>query len=119
MMTELDALMAKLSPEEQQLLLSMGTLDERGMALQEQMAQAQALRRPSQQRHITPLGGALGGFSNAVNNVHGAYRLAELQKQQEALFDRKDTGRGTYADVMRRNQQPTGYDVVPATPFAL
>lgn len=121
---ELEALLASMSPEELAELMGMGTLDERAALLEQQMAQAQALRQPSGERHITGAGGAFGGLNDAVKNVWGAYQQKQLQDQQAALLDQKDQGRSLYLDALRR-RQAAGYpseattDVVPVTPFAL
>ena len=121
-MTDLATLLSSLSPEELEQLLGMGTLDERGTLLEQQLQQAEALRNPSGQGHLTGLGGALGGFSNAVRDVQGAYTQGKLREQQAALLAQKDAGRGLYVDALRRyqtaGQQPT-QDVTPPTPFAL
>ena len=87
---------------EQQQLLGMGTLDERAALLEQQLAQAAALRQADNREHYSGAAGALSGFSNAANNVAGAYMQKQAMDQQKQLLDQKDEGRNTYASVLQR-----------------
>lgn len=109
-----------LPPEVQEMLMGMGTLDERGALLQQQMAQAEALRQPSGRQYSTGLGAALGGIGDFARQVAGTRGMDKAQGDLAALLDKKDAGRMAYAkNVLRRPQQPMAEDVVPAMPFGL
>lgn len=123
MNADFNALLSQMSPEELEQLLGLGTLDERGEALQQQMALAQALQQPTGGHpSITPLGGALGALNNGLRYIHGANKLEKLQKDQEALLAKKDEGRGLFVDAMRRRAAglpATEAMPAPVAPFAL
>lgn len=119
MMDDLNALLSQMSPEELEQLLGMGTLDERGAMLNQQMAQAEALRQPSGQQHSTGWGAALGGVGDMARQIAGTRQMDALRQQQEALLGKKDAGRGLYVDAMRRRPAEMTPDVVPAAPFSL
>lgn len=55
-------------------------------ALQQQMAKAAALRGQRAPQRGTPIGQALSGLSDIVNNVGGAFRESELQGEQQGLM---------------------------------
>jgi hypothetical protein len=118
--TDFSAFLASLSPEEQEQLLGMGTLDERQAMLEQQMAQAQALRQPSDSRHVTGLGAALGGLTDGLRYVQGTREMEALRAQQEGLLGKKDAGRGLFADVLRRKQAGASAAPaeVPLSPFS-
>lgn len=124
MMDDLNALLSQMSPEELEQLLGMGTLDERGGMLQQQMAQAEALRQPSGRQASTGWGAAFGGIADGLRNIQGTQQMDTLRQQQEALLNKKDAGRGKYVDALRRRMgpgqqmQPTE-DVLPAIPFGM
>lgn len=56
--------------------------------LEQKMAMAQGLRRPSGQQHVSPMGAALGGLSDAVGNVGGAFLQKKGLDEQTALGKR-------------------------------
>lgn len=103
--SELEALMASLSPEELEQLMGLGTLDEQGALLEQQQAQAQGLLRGGNAQRTTGIGAALSGLGDAVGAGVGAYRQGKLNEQQKALVDQKQTGRNLYADALRRKPQ--------------
>ncbi|NBD11833.1 hypothetical protein [Corallococcus silvisoli] len=114
------AFLASLTPEEQQQLMGMGTLDDRAAMLEQQMAQAEALRSGDNREHYSAAAGALSGLSNAANNVYGTYMQKQALEQQRQLLNQKDQGRNLYADILRRQQQQgSAMDVIPSNPFAL
>lgn len=118
MMDEFSQMWESLPPEVQEQLLGMGTLDERGALLQQQMAQAEALRQPSGKQYSTGLGAALGGLGDVTRMIGGTMDMGRLQKEQEALLGKKDAGRMSFARYgLRGGAQPQ--DVLPASPFAL
>jgi hypothetical protein len=119
MMDDLNALLSQMTPEELEQLLGMGTLDERGGLLQQQMMQAEALRKPSGQQYSTGLGAALGGMGDLARTIGGTMDMGRLQKEQEALLSQKDAGRGKYVDALRRRPGAPTENVIPAAPFAL
>jgi hypothetical protein len=103
-------------------LLGMGTLDERGDLLAQQMQQAQALRQGGGGQHSTGIGAVLGGLSDSLRYVQGTEKMDSLRAQQEALLDKKDAGRGRYVNALRRQGRPMPEDasgVPPSVPFGL
>ncbi|RKH08993.1 hypothetical protein D7X74_30385, partial [Corallococcus sp. CA047B] len=96
------AFISALSPEEQQQLFGMGTLDERSAMLEKQLAQAQALRQPSGKTTDTGVGGALSGINDAMKNMYGTYKENQLQEQQMQLLNQKDDGRNLYASLLSK-----------------
>lgn len=119
MMDDFNALLSQMSPEELEQLLNLGTMDERGALLQQQMAQAEALRQPSGRQYSTGLGAALGGIGDLTRQIAGTRQMDTLRQQQEALLGKKDAGRGLYVDALRRRPGEVTPDIIPATPFAL
>lgn len=119
MMDDLNALLSQMTPEELEQIFGMGTLDERGALLNQQMAQAEALRQSSGKQYSTGLGAALGGLGDVTRMVGGTMDMNRLQKEQEALLGKKDAGRGLYVDALRRRPGMSPEDVLPAAPFAL
>lgn len=118
------AMLAQMDPAVLDELMRLGTVDERQALLEQQMAQAQALRKPDGQQHYSALGGALGGLNSAINNIYGAYQQGQLSEQQMELMKQKDAGRVKYAralpDLYGRSPVQTDVpaDVIPASPFA-
>lgn len=116
---DLNALLSQMSPEELEQLLSMGTLDERGDLAQQQMAQAEALRKPSGQQYSTGWGAALGGVGDMARFIGGTRGMEASQADLEAILGKKDAGRGKYVDAIRRRPPEMTPDIMPAAPFAL
>jgi hypothetical protein len=116
---DLNALLSQMTPEELEELLALGTLDERGGLLQQQMAQAEALRQPSGRQHSTGLGAALGGIGDLTKFIGGTRQMDDLRAKQEALMGQKDAGRGLYANAIRRRPAEATPDIIPAAPFSL
>lgn len=80
-------MLEQMSPEQVQAMLEPYS-QEQGV-LDQQMALAQQLRKPQDSgQHVTPLGAALGGLSNAVGNVGGAYMQHQGLNAQTALGGR-------------------------------
>lgn len=103
-------LLSQLPPEALEQLLGLGTLDERGGLLQQQLAQAEALRQPRQQQHSTG-GGAIGhGIGNLFRGIHGTIQGGQAQAGMQDLMGQKDAGRSAYvraiSDYLRRKSQP-------------
>jgi hypothetical protein len=120
MMDELDRFMSQFTDEELAQLFGAGTLDERGALLNQQMMQAEALRKPSGQQHSTGLGAALGGMGDLARTIGGTMDMSRLQKEQEALLGQKDKLRQTYGQRFRQMGQPQmAEDVLPAVPFGM
>lgn len=101
---DLDALLSQLSPEEIAELMGMGTLDERGSLLDQQLAQAQALRQPQSGPHSTGMGAALGGLGDAVRSFSGGIQELGLRDQQRGLLNQKDQGRQKFLEMLRQRQ---------------
>lgn len=96
------AFLASLTPERRAQNAEMGTLDERGQILEEQLALAQGLQsRPTAQRGT--LGGTIGsGLGGIVDAIRGGLQERDLRAQQQALLRRKDEGRRAYQDDLSR-----------------
>lgn len=116
---DFEALLSTMSPEELQQILGLGTMDERGALLQQQMAQAEALRQPSGRQYSTGWGAALGGLGDAAKFIAGSRQMDKTQAGLEELLGKKDAGRGLYVDAMRRRATAPQQDVIPAVPFGL
>lgn len=125
MNADFDQLWELMSPEEQNQLLAMGTLDQRQGMLDRQMQQAELLRQGSNQKYSTGLGAALGGLANVVQAGQGQYQLEQAQQGMDDLLAQQDEGRILYGDLMQRfgrqraqQAQPPTPDVTPALPFS-
>lgn len=79
-------LLSSMSPEEIDAMLQ--PFQQQQGVLDQQMALAQGLRRPSGQQHVSPMGAALGGLSDAVGNVGGAFLQKKGLDEQTALGKR-------------------------------
>lgn len=97
----MEELLAQLSPEELAQLLGLGTMDERSALLQQQLAQAEALRQGGGQKYSTGLGAALGGLGDVVNNVAGSMKAQKVNDQLLGLADEKDKRRQLYLKALR------------------
>lgn len=101
-------LLGSLPPEALQQLLGMGTLDERGDLLQQQLLQAQALQNPTSGDHSTGMGAALGGLGDVFRSVGGGMQQNKAQGQQLDILGKKDAGRAAFAraasDYLRSQQ---------------
>lgn len=113
--------LSSIPPEELQKLLGLGTLDERGDQLTQQLMQAQALQNAQPGNHSTGMGAALGGLGDAINAGVGGYRQGQIQEEQQALLGQKDAGRNSYANLMiealrKRNAPPAATPVANGAP---
>lgn len=105
-MTEADyELYAGLDPEALKQLLGLGTLDDRGALLQQQMGQAQQFTQPVGKNYGTVGGNIAGGLGDIARQFIGGRQVAGLQGQQTGLLDQRDAGRGAYADAMLKALQ--------------
>ncbi len=114
---ELMQMLQTLSPEEIQQLMGMGSLDEQGAQLDQQMAQAQALRQPSGENYSTATGAIAGGIGDTIRAIGGALQTRKIREQQKALTGKKDAGRSLYANTIAgRNVDMNGLGgLQPAT----
>lgn len=99
-------LLAQASPEELEQLMGLGTMDERGGLLEQQLAQAQALRTNNSQGHSTGLGAAFGGVADMLNGYASGAQQKGLGAQQQGLLGQKDAGRNLYLELLRRRGAP-------------
>lgn len=119
------AALAQMDPAVLDELMRLGTLDERNALLEQQIAQAQALRQPDNAQHYSALGGVLGGLNSAIGNIYGTYKTEKAAAEQQNLLKQKDAGRGLYVQEMMRLYGRTPVttdvpmDVVPPTAFSL
>lgn len=104
---QLAALLSSATPEELEQLFGMGTLDERGGLLDQQLAQAMALRQGGGRQHTTGAGAALGGIGDVLNGVRSFQQEQQIRGQQQDLLGQKDAGRNLYVEMLRRRRQPS------------
>ncbi len=83
---------AGIPPEMLKQILGLSTYGEEGNALEQQLAQAEALRNGNSQPHSTGMGAALGAISDIGNGAIGGLRENALRKQQAELWARKRAG---------------------------
>ncbi len=65
--------------------------------LQDQLRQAELLRKPNEYQHTTGIGAALGGLGDIVNAGVSGYHTRKAREAQEALMGRKQ---GSADDVL-------------------
>lgn len=76
-------------------------------ALQQQLAQAAALRGKRAPQRSTGLGAALSGLSNVVNNVAGISQESELRGRQQGLYrDQQLEAAQRMAAALKRYRRP-------------
>ncbi|QSQ14043.1 hypothetical protein [Myxococcus landrumensis] len=115
---DFNAFLATLSPEEQQQLMALGTLDERDAQMQQQMALAEMLGKPRERQYSTGAGAAMGELANGLRMIHSQGQLEKLQAEQAALLAQKDAGRNLMLQGIQRYGQPAPtYDVSAPVPF--
>ena len=83
----------QLGPEGFRKMTGMGTLDERGNLIAQQLAQAQEFSRPQGRNYGSVAGNILGGLGDIVRQVGGGLQTQGLQGQQRGILDQKDAGR--------------------------
>lgn len=100
------AIYDRMGPEAFKKHVGMGTLDERGALLEQQLKQAQALRQPQGKEYSTVAGNLLGGMGDIFRGVAGGMKESQLQERQLALLGQKDEGRlkydQTYMEELRK-----------------
>jgi hypothetical protein len=89
------------SPEVWAQLVEMGVVDDRGQILDQQLAQAIAMRHEPSQRHSTLGGGALGAAGDILQSANSYAREASLRKDQQKLLDEKKAGYDAVARALR------------------
>lgn len=93
---------SQLTPEQLQQVLSLGTFDDEGSLLEQQMAQAQALRNPMGGQRSTALGAGIAALGDTLRGITGAIQEGRIRKEQEALIPKRKAGRSIYADLLRQ-----------------
>lgn len=114
-----ESYIANLSPEALKQLLGMGTLDERGGIVQDQIKQAMAMRDPIAGQHSTGMGAALGGLGDVFRGIGGGVAEHGLRQQQQGLLAQKDAGRQSFGNLLiqaLRGQQ-SAPALVPDSPL--
>lgn len=120
-----EGILSQLTPEELQQLMGMGTLDERGQLLQQQLQMADALRQPQAGEHSTGLGAALGGLGDVLRGTIGGIAGKQAMGKMEGLMGQKDAGRNTFLQAFLKGQRggaagPMGAgDINPSSLFGL
>lgn len=100
-MDDLTALLQFFSPEELQQYTDMGSLEDRGGLLQQQMAMANALRNQETPQRMTP-GGAIGeGIGSLARQIGGGIGVMRAQSGLKDIYGKQDAGRNAYAEAMR------------------
>ena len=103
----------------QQLLLALSpqaAYGDQEKAIQEQLAQAYALRNRQQSQHTTGAGAALGGMGDILNTVTGKQQASQLQAQQQQM---QQAYIKAIQDAIRAQQQPqaaSGFMPMPGGP---
>lgn len=122
---EFSQLWELMTPEMQNQMLAMGTLDERQAMLDRQMQQAELLKQGSGKQYSTGMGAALGGLADVIRAGQGQYMGQTAEAGIQDILAKKDAGRQAYGDLMQRFAQqqarqsrPPTPDIVPALPFS-
>ena len=92
--------LAGLTPDQLQQLMQLGSLDEEGGQLQDQLAQAQALQSAPMTHHVSPFGAAFGGLAGAINSYRGAKEEKSLRARQQDISKQKQDARALYARAL-------------------
>lgn len=79
-------LLQHLTPDMMNTILGAGGYEDRSHVLEDQLKQAQLLRTPRSQQHITGLGAALGGLGDIVGNITGGLQENKLRGEQQRLL---------------------------------
>ncbi len=98
-------------------ILGLGTLNERRRALEQQMAEAYALRQQGPRQH-GPWGAALQGVADMLNAYTSKRTMHDLRGQEAALLDKQEAARKELAKMWGnrvRSLMPTG-DPIPHGP---
>jgi len=99
-----DAL-ARIPPEQLAQMMGLGTLDERGAMLEQQMEQARALQGQPTTKRLTAKGATLSGLAGIGNAAISGYTQYKTGQQQKSLLDQKDAGRKSMLDAYRAEMQ--------------
>ena len=113
---EFSQLWEMMTPEEQNQMLAMGTLDERQAQMERQRQQAELLRQGSGQQYNTGMGAALGGLADVIRAGQGQYQLENAEAGIQDILGKKDAGRKSYGNLMQRFAQQQAQQARPPTP---
>jgi hypothetical protein len=80
-------------------LLGLSTAEDRHTVLQQQLAQAAALRNRPRQRYSTWAGALAGGLGDVVDSVHGTLDERRLRGEESALLADTEARRGEFANL--------------------
>lgn len=113
-----DDTFSNLKPEQLQMLMELGVLDEQGSEAQDRLAHIQALRMRPQQQFRTPIGAALGGLGGMVREIGGQMQEKKLREDVSGLREKKLKARQAFVDLLRAKQEqpPEVKPVAPAAP---
>lgn len=100
-----------LTPEQLELMFKLSTITDQNAMLDEQIAQATALQRPSGQQHSTGKGAALGGIGDVLRQIAGQRDAAKYRDERGANLNTKREALKTMAESRRRGRYgPQDYD---------
>ncbi len=125
----LEQLLQFLTPERVQSMSGMAGLQDKNAMLQQQLAQAEALRQPRGERHSEGLGAALGGVGDILRQIKGQMQesslndemkanLAGIQKGRDVSWAAKMAEMKARADALR-GAEPTGNGPISSRPQML
>lgn len=111
-----------LTPEMVDKLMALSGNSDQERILEEQLAQAQALRNKQWPQYTVPLAAAIGGIGHIFDNVRGAMQEKDLRGQQQGFLAkdlelRRLYGHGLFSQEQAQGQarpQDLAPDVQPA-----
>lgn len=87
-------------------ILHTGTLGQENDALDEQLQQAIALRKPDTQQHYGLAGGISGAVSGLGRGIFSSLQEKDLRAQQAEKLKQIEASRGRFADLLGQSQAP-------------
>jgi hypothetical protein len=103
------------SPEDSAFLeyaLGAGNYNEQDRAIQQQLAQAMALRNRPQPQHTTGAGALMGGIGNIIQQATSYGQEGKLRQQDQALQSQRTQQMQALISALR-GQQPAQQGVPP------
>lgn len=110
---DLQSLLQRLSPEQLHQLMGLGTLNEKGDQIEEQMKMAEEMRKQISGGQSY---GAGAGLGNGLAAIFTALHERSLRGDQGENTAAKGAGRDSFADMIRSQQQPASPQGMPQQP---